>query len=182
MGKIGKSKYTGYFKAGQIFGNYTIVSGNIIISREAKVECKCKCGRVNLVSCYTLVTGTSKQCLTCGNSMKSDKNPSWKGYGNIPGKILSKLKRDAEIRKLPFEITLEFLDKKFRLQNEKCALSGLDLIFGKNQTASVDRIDSKIGYVENNVQWVHKDINMMKKNYPEDYFRWMCFLVVNKNN
>lgn len=180
MGKLGKSKYNGFFKINQKFGDYTIISKKIIIQNEAKIKCKCECGRVNLVSCYTLVKGTSTKCLFCGNSLKKDKNPSWKGYGEVSGKIFSKLKRDAIKRNIHFDVTLEYLDELYKKQNKKCALTGLELcMLYTEQTASVDRIDSLKGYTKENVQWVHKDINMMKKNYSEDYFIKMCELVRN---
>lgn len=38
-------------------------------------------------------------------------------------------------------------------------------------TASLDRIDSTKGYVEENVQWVHKDVNFMKSNLTEQRFK-----------
>lgn len=70
----------------------------------------------------------------------------------------------------------------FIIQNRKCALSGLELSFPKTSedqsyTASIDRIDSALGYVEGNVQWVHKDINMMKNKYNQEYFIQMCKLI-----
>ena len=40
-------------------------------------------------------------------------------------------------------------------------------------TASLDRINSKKGYVEGNIQWVHKDINMMKHCLEtSDFIKW----------
>ena len=70
----------------------------------------------------------------------------------------------------------------FIKQNRKCALSGLELSFPKingdqSYTASIDRIDSSLGYIEGNVQWVHKDINIMKNKYDQDYFIQMCKLI-----
>ncbi len=173
-----KTKYQGKFTKGQIFGNYTIVDDNIIIENEAKVICECKCGNVRKVSCYTLIKGTSTQCLTCGNSLKKDKNPAWKGFGNVSGKTIGKLRRDAKLRNIPFNITLEELDTKLKQQQNKCALTGLLLSTDyKTFTASVDRIDSSKGYSNDNVQWVHKDINMIKKDYDENYFIKLCELV-----
>lgn len=178
MGKLGKSKYSNFFKKNQKYGEYTIISEDIIIENEAKVLCQCKCGEKKLVSCYTLIKGTSTKCLKCGNSLKKDKNPSWKGFGEISGKIFGKLKRDAIKRNIIFNITLEYLDDLYKKQNKKCALTNLDLsMLYTNQTASLDRINSSIGYIEGNLQWVHKDINMMKKNYEENYFIKMCQLV-----
>ena len=182
MGRLGKSKYNGFFKKNQKIGNYTIISEDIVIEHEAKVMCQCDCGTINLVSCYTLIKGTSTKCLKCGNSLKKEKNPSWKGYGEISGKIFNKLKRDATIRKIEFNLTIEYLDRLYKNQNGKCKLTGLELsTVCDKQTASLDRIDSSKGYIEENVQWVHKDINMMKKAYSEEYFIEMCKLVANNN-
>ena len=73
--------------------------------------------------------------------------------------------------------------KVYLIQNGKCALSGIDIPLLKNpktkaqresQLASVDRINSSIGYVEGNVQWVHKDINLMKNKFDQNYFIKMC--------
>jgi len=44
-------------------------------------------------------------------------------------------------------------------------------------TASVDRIDSSIGYVMGNIQWVHKDINKMKSDFSQELFIAWCGLV-----
>jgi len=52
-----------------------------------------------------------------------------------------------------------------------CALSGVKL---DENTWSPDRIDSKKGYTKENLQFVHKDINLMKNKFPEDYFIEMC--------
>jgi hypothetical protein len=42
------------------------------------------------------------------------------------------------------------------------------------RTASLDRIDSTKGYIEGNLQWVHRDINKLKKNLPDDRFVEIC--------
>ena len=43
--------------------------------------------------------------------------------------------------------------------------------------ASLDRIDSSKGYVKDNIQWVHKDVQIMKNKFSEDYFKQICCLV-----
>lgn len=45
----------------------------------------------------------------------------------------------------------------------------------------LDRIDSSKGYIEGNVQWVHKDVNMMKQNYSQKYFIEMCKKIYETN-
>jgi len=54
-------------------------------------------------------------------------------------------------------------------------ISGWEIFFGNKYlgtptTASLDRIDSSIGYTEENVQWIHKDINSLKSNFQESEF------------
>lgn len=50
----------------------------------------------------------------------------------------------------------------------------MDLVF---ISRSIDRIDSSVGYVEGNMQWVHKDVNRMKQEFSESYFIETCRLV-----
>ena len=38
----------------------------------------------------------------------------------------------------------------------------------------LDRIDSKLGYIKGNVQWLHRDVNKIKSNLPEDYLFNLC--------
>jgi hypothetical protein len=80
-----------------------------------------------------------------------------------------------------FEIDIKFAWKLFLKQKRRCALTGLELHFGKHGydkfTASLDRIDNNVGYKKNNVQWVHKDVNKMKNVFPEKYFIEMCSLI-----
>lgn len=116
----------------------------------------------------------------------------WKGCGEISGEYWAGIKKGASgtrgRKKIDFDITIEYAWNLFLKQDRKCALSDLALIIpfrNKNRAisgnASLDRIDSSKGYIENNVQWVHKDINMMKRIYNQDYFISMCELVVKKN-
>jgi hypothetical protein len=109
---------------------------------------------------------------------------TWKGYGDISGTYFNTVKKGAEIRNLEFNITIEFMWGLFLEQDRKCALTK-DIIFFaekraelKNQTASLDRIDSSKGYFEDNVQWVHKYINMVKGTMTESEFFELCKLVV----
>jgi hypothetical protein len=52
-----------------------------------------------------------------------------------------------------------------------------DVNVSVEHTASLDRIDSSKGYCEDNVQWVHKDINRMKNTFDQDYFISLCKLI-----
>jgi len=72
-------------------------------------------------------------------------------------------------------------------KNRKCSLSGLDLRMKTHAkdfdaTASLDRINSELGYEANNIQWIHKDINFMKREYRQSYFLDLCRQIVHHTN
>jgi hypothetical protein len=81
------------------------------------------------------------------------------------------------------DLTPEFLWEMYEKQNGKCALSGTPITIstGARGTASLDRVDSKQGYSKSNVQWVHKNINMMKQSFSQEHFISLCLLVAANN-
>ena len=108
---------------------------------------------------------------------KKENNPAWRGYGEVPGKVISKLKRDAEKRNIPFDLNIHEINFQYINQDRVCAFTGVPLKFGVD--ASIDRINSQDGYNFDNIQIVHKDLNMMKKDMPNDVFVAWCKLVAN---
>lgn len=90
----------------------------------------------------------------------------------------------ADRRNLEFCITPQDAYDRFVEQNGRCALSGCPIYLNpkhgnkRRQTASLDRIDSTKGYLPDNIQWVHKDINRLKTNLEEGRFKSMCLAVV----
>jgi hypothetical protein len=150
--------------------------------------CKCDCGKYKKVRSSELQAKTIR---SCGCLRKE--NGSWnnKNYQDISGSYWRSLKSGAISRKIPFEINIKDIWKLFQQQDGLCALSGIKLTHKKycykengkdiwdNGTASLDRIDSNKGYVKNNIQWVHRTINYMKRNLSEDEFINLCKKVVN---
>lgn len=64
------------------------------------------------------------------------------------------------IRKIEFNLTIEYLWNLYITQNRKCAITGNEL--PNILEASLDRIDSSKGYIEGNVQWVTVQANKCK--------------------
>lgn len=112
-------------------------------------------------------------------------NHSWKGCGDINGVWLCSIsqKTTRDKRLLDCTITTQDLWNKLVSQNYQCALTNETLQISYNKrgkpitTASVDRIDSLKGYTVDNIQWLHKDINQMKFNLPQDEFIHWCKLI-----
>ena len=80
------------------------------------------------------------------------------------------IKKKALKRNLKFIISKEDMLNQFKKQKGKCALTGIRLKMGYKgkQTASLDRIDSNKDYTKDNIQWVHKVVNVkLKRNIEE---------------
>jgi hypothetical protein len=114
----------------------------------------------------------------------NQQHKNFKGVGNIRLETFSKIKHGADKRKIIFDISIENLWDIYLRQFAQCAISGLEINFsnsirsGKN-TASLDRINPSIGYVEGNIQWVHKDVNRMKWRYDQSYYIDICHKINN---
>lgn len=122
---------------------------------------------------------TRKANLSIRRYNKGPDNPFWKGYESIPQSWFSKYFQRAN-RKRTGSITIEDVWRLYIKQDKKCALTGLPLSFTKTSlgiSASIDRIDSSKEYILENIQLVHKDINLMKNHFKEEYFIEMCSLV-----
>jgi hypothetical protein len=108
----------------------------------------------------------------------------WRTSRSAYEERIAVMRRGAKDRDLEFAITANDLERIFRQQGGRCAVSGIPITVGyykQRQTASVDRIDSRIGYVPGNVQWVHKVVKVMKADHDHAYFVAMCTAIANHN-
>lgn len=172
---------------GQKFGKITAVSrAENNKGGRTMWLCNCDCGGQKIVSTKLLKNGESISC-GCNWRVQNKNHASWRGYEEIPKDFFSNIKRGAESRNIEFNIKIEDLWELFLKQDRKCALSGLELKFSKirkdnkGKTISLDRIDSSKGYVKDNIQFVHKHVNIMKNKFEESYFIELCKNIVNQN-
>jgi hypothetical protein len=182
LGKQKISKYSSSVKVGDMFGSWQIVK--YIRENGEKIECRCVCGTSRMFKTSQMVKGKHPaQCRKCSIGVNAS---NWRGLGDMPMSVFTKIKLGAKKRNKSFSLTPEYIWELYKKQNGKCALSGLPISFieeGKNLSeskgnASLDRIDSSLGYIEGNVQWTHKHINSMKNEYSAEYFIKLCKEVV----
>ena len=91
--------------------------------------------------------------------------------------------KSAISRGLDWEITIDFIDALHEMQGGECALTGMPIGWSEqywDHTASIDRIDNERGYWPDNVQLVHKQVNMMRGSLEIEQFVELCKLVANK--
>lgn len=171
---------------GQKFGKLFTKDFQVVVlangSRHCKVVCVCDCGGTATVFKQALHAKSSCGCDKSHYLKNSGKqNYRFKGFEEIRASFWSGYRTGAEARGIPFDLTMEAAWRLFQRQKGCCALTGVSLTFGagknSNTTASVDRLDASKGYTEDNVQWVHKTINLMRNvlSVP-DFLHW-CSLV-----
>ena len=182
-------------RSGEKFGTWTalFVSGvkrvkNIVNNKITTIwmySCKCDCGNINDVSIKDLMSGKSKNCMDCRDL--NLKNHNWTGTKDIPRRVFSNIKKNADKRSMVFEITIDDIQKQWNNQKGLCYFTGQPLKFfpTKNREkdnilstqASLDRIDSTIGYTAENVVWTTKTINRSKSYFNKEDFVKMCEMV-----
>jgi hypothetical protein len=150
------------------------------------VVVQCDCGNIASVAITRLLSGRQQICIHCLNRQQTgNKNRSWRGGRHISKTAFNAWRISAEKRNITWELSVEYLDSVLEAQNFKCALTGEELGINhgyKNRqggNASLDRIDSGLGYIEGNVQFVTKHINYAKQAMPDSDFIELCRKVVN---
>ena len=103
------------------------------------------------------------------------KGHSTSKIGYIP-RIYNKFRKSAQNRGIEWGVTLEEVEGCY---TGYCALTGWEITSNPRGTASLDRIDSSRGYTPDNIQWVHKMVNMSKNKYDQSEFVRMCKAVAN---
>jgi len=160
-----------------LFGSWTAIEEvGPAKSGHTQWLCRCKCGKELIIEANALNSRT--MCRICNGYKNRIK-------GRLSKTFWNQIKDTSKKRNLEFLIDRNEAYNLLLTQNWKCNLSGLDIKLadttvehghGKT-TCSLDRINSDMGYLINNIQWVHKDINMLKSNFKEKEFIYFCKLV-----
>jgi hypothetical protein len=143
--------------------------------------------RLNRTKCSVITRanrlGLKSDYRSLQRGVRSDR---YKGYAGITGTYWNNVRHNAKSRDLPFTISIEYAWRVYEWQGKKCALTGIPIEIKArftcpDGTASLDRIDSTKGYVEGNIQWIHKDINQMKWDLDQGQFVVYCRLVARES-
>lgn len=175
---------------GEKFGRWTVVSGEVkkgsVVGgcdvRSAHWQVQCECGLVSWRNAAMLIKGNTNACKSCCRTKNGEH-----------GKILSFLRRasyQAKSRGIEFseDVDAAFIEDLYFSQNKCCALSGVAISFldkwkdKKGFTCSLDRKDSSKSYTRDNVQLVHKTVNMIKWILSEEeLLDWEALIVEHKS-
>jgi hypothetical protein len=168
--KIPRRKLSEYYEdlSGKKIGKLTVIEP--VVSKNTRSartwKCQCDCGNFCEVDSDKIKRRKKIGCYTCG----------W--WNGIPRNVWASFRYSTRGHEI--NVSDKYVQQLFDRQNGRCALTGRELYFARGEyekhltTASLDRIDSDIGYVEGNLQWVHKDVNFMKHCFSQEYFIQTC--------
>lgn len=142
---------------GNVFGMWTVI--RLVKNKHIKYLCKCKCGKEQLIYSNSLKYKKTEQCRACLVRKEHFQ------YG-FSDSMVSQWKQTAQKRNIKFNLTKLDIYNILKQQNYKCKLTGIKLKFditkGSKNTGSLDRIDYKNPYEIQNIQLVHKYVNISK--------------------
>lgn len=168
-------------------GNYKILRFSHKKGTTSYWYCECKCGNARPIQVSQIMNNPSTYCNKCKFSKSLQrKSKLWKGGDYVSATLFTNIQYNAKHkRNIPFKIDIPYLDFLWIKQGGRCSYSGELLTLpvrgdDKAFTASLDRIDSKKGYIKNNVQWVSKEVNMMKQALTEKRFLQLCKKITEK--
>lgn len=164
---------------GQVFYDLTVIEKVGTTHYGHIWRCKCVCGQETTAYSAKLKTGKNK---SCGCRKFGARHYKYSGHKGLAGCFWTRVKGHAKTRNISLDITIEQAWDKFVEQNFRCALSGEPITLPSNTqeflsancTASLDRIDSSKGYALDNIQWVHKDVNLIKMDMDKNNFVFWC--------
>lgn len=143
---------------------------------------ECDCGG-SVVGIPNAIRSNKHQM--CEDCRRASGSWAWQGVGEFPGSHYREIYHSAQARGFTLEVTKDYLWDLYLKQDRRCAFTGWKIRFMSSysrkheKTASLDRIDSSVGYVEGNLQWVHRDVNKLKKNMGDARFIELCIAVAN---
>lgn len=176
---------TALVKIGDKFNLLTVIDTSNKIARSKYWKCLCECGNIIHVDTYGLTHRQSKSCGCLVSKFRQGERAI--KIGEIRPYFWSRIEYGAKTRKIEFNITPLDAWNLWLKQKGFCAITKIALTLPakareqSKATASLDRINSSKGYTIDNIQWIHKDINMMKNSFNMEYFTYLCRLVTNNS-
>lgn len=91
--------------------------------------------------------------------------------------LLNNSRTRARVKNMDFDLDISFLLNLWAVQNGKCFYSGQDMEFTGSDAVSIDRLDSDLGYTKDNVNFVCRAVNYMKRDIPHLDFIALCKVI-----
>lgn len=153
---------------------------------ESKFCRKCNVALDNNNTYASRIKGKSNICKECNKKevaiVRQSNMRNWLSRALLRAKHSTK-ERNNKGKDHIFNLTIDELLTLLEKQQGKCAISGIELAHLHNdwKSASIDRIDNKVGYTVDNVRLVCYGANIAMARLTEQEFIGLCKAVVSHN-
>ncbi len=139
-----------------------------ILKKEGKRYCP-KCDTIKKLEFF----GSRLSCCIECEKERTDKR---NGEGNLEMFLKAKLQHSKRRSGIISDITYDDLMEKYKKQEGLCFYTNRKMLLSRNNhfSLSVDRLDSTLGYTNNNIVLCCSIVNYMKQEYDIDIFLELC--------
>jgi hypothetical protein len=143
------------------------------------VNVDCSCGNNLWVKTTYLLRGEHKSCVKCRAEVREG---SFKSlfHMKVWNNRYNEIKRRAKDSNIPFDLTPIYLKELMDSQNNKCGITGEDIV-EVSGNISLDKKDPSLGYTKGNVQWTNRKSNTMKQDLTMQQLLDWCKKVIEYN-
>lgn len=142
--------------------------------------CKCDCGTIKEIRGSSLRNGDTKSCGCLAKFLTAERSKLVK-YRASFNDLYYKYKESAKHRNLEFSISKEEFENITQQKCHYCGINPLQIRVDRHKKLNgdyihngVDRIDSSMGYIQDNVVACCKICNYAKRNMSkEDFMVWV---------
>lgn len=146
---------------------------------DTEIECS-SCHKVNHFSVHRLIKpNLPYRYTTCDPCRLLERNLKEKPLKYTWKNKTSSLKSNALRRKVPFDLSPEYLEFVYELQKCSCIYTGIPISIDNrsgihSESLSVDRFDTSQGYIEGNILLCSNRANAIKRDQTtEELQKWM---------
>jgi hypothetical protein len=167
---------------GKRFGFWTVLKVDKVVKEPGATRyfwlCECDCGTIKSVGAGSLRGGKSKSCGCYKKTVSAKLNRREFGVASF-NKVFSRYKQSAKERKVSFDLSK---DEFFEFTQEKCYYCGREPgTLSKNMFKNgdflyngLDRIDSSLGYIKENIVTCCTLCNFAKRSTPQkEFIEWI---------
>ena len=177
--------YTLSQKFGLISKKSKLIKEQLSLKKEGKRRCN-KCKKIYPYDTENFNSSRS-YCKFC---VKKDGKKRYQSLmNNLTAEKLLKIRCEQAYQRAckkgwDFDLTLEYLLEIYNKQNGKCFYSGIPMeislkgFTNNTYTLSIDRIDSNVGYIKNNIVLCCDAINTMKMKLETNEFLNICKKII----
>lgn len=121
-------------------------------------------------------TGYMGYCKACNTERNKRYRKDEATLERACSRVFSYLSRRVKEKGYQLDFDAKFLEELYKKQNGKCSFTGdpLELGSGSRRTLSVDRTNSSLGYLKENVTLVTWEVNNCKQDLSVEEFRELC--------